>query len=141
VIDDGQIKVIDRKNCGFSYRSSVFKNSKTIVLGATFAFNKVDSAKAQALVKERIELCKRVQDQSGYNFGSVFMECSGKIMKLVKFIHPGYKNGFCYSKKTVNWLVNKKEGTFDQAVRLIKLVQAIHRILGKRAVPEVIIWE
>jgi len=141
VYTQGTIKILKKEQCEFQYRSSIFKNNRYLILGATFTFNKMSIGDSKKLKDERLELCKSVQDNSGYNFGSVFMESDWRIMRLVKIFHPGYKKGVSFSKKNGNWIINRGEGTFNQAMSLIKTVQKIHRILGKKALLEVILWK
>ncbi len=135
-------KVLKKEECNFSYRDSIFKkNNKMIVLGANFCFDSIDKEEAKKRKRERIELVKKVQDNSGYNFGSVFNEHNKYLMQLVRFVHPGYKGGMAFSRKTSNWLINQGEGTYDQSCRLINKVVKIHRILGMRISLEVIMWD
>ncbi|WP_318506979.1 FAD-binding protein [Bacillus sp. T3] len=141
IYDQGNKKVLSKEECDFKYRYSNFKGNKSIILGATFTFKKVDINNSTELKKQRMKLVKEEQDKSGYNFGSVFRERNTIIMHLFKLFHPGYKNGMAFSNMTANWLLNKGEGTYDQAITLIKLVERLHKIIGKKAIPEVIIWK
>lgn len=133
-------KILKKKECQFSYRNSLFKNNKIIILGATFNFDSIDIEETSKRKKERLELVKRTQDYSGYNFGSVFREYNRHIMQLIKLIHPGYKNGMSYSRKTSNWLINKGNGTYEEACVLINKIIKIHRFFGLKAIPEIIKW-
>lgn len=141
VYDKGTIRVFSKYECGFKYRNSIFKNSKFIVLGVKFKFDKIDSNEPRLTKQDRVLFSKKIQDYSGNSFGSVFCEQDRRIMRIIRFIHPGYKNGMAFSKKTSNWLVNKGEGTYSQAITLIKRVEKVHKIVGKEAIPEVIIWK
>jgi UDP-N-acetylmuramate dehydrogenase len=139
--NEGVLKIIDKLECRFSYRNSIFKETEMIVLGATFCFEVINKEEALRKKQDRIELVKKVQDNSGFNFGSVFREHNKYIMQLVKLFHPGYKGGMVYSKKTSNWLINQGNGTYDEAIILLKKVIKWHRILGKRAIMEVAVWD
>ena len=138
---NGDIKVLKKEECTFKYRSSIFKNSNILILGATFCFEKKDIRDSLRDKRQRLEFCKKVQDTNSPNFGSVFLQANNKIMSLIRLFHPGFKNGIKYSKKTNNWLVNCGNGTFRQALFLIKLAQLLHKIVGKKAITEVIIWK
>lgn len=140
ILDHDSINILSKEECGFKYRNSVFKDGKAIVLGATFSFDEVSVDESTRLKQERLALVKERQDNSGYNFGSVFNEKSAIIMQLIKLLHPGYKNGMAFSKKTANWLINNGEGTYEQAIKLINKVEMLHKIIGKKSVPEVRIW-
>lgn len=139
---NGKVKTINKEQCRFDYRNSIFReNSDYIILGCTFKFERKSKEESKRLKEERIKLCKMVQDTSGYNFGSVFKVNDWKVMWFVRNISIVNKKGIHFSKKTPNWMVNKGEGTFKQAIKIIKRVEYLHRIIGKKAVPEVIIWE
>lgn len=142
VYTQGSIKVLKKEECAFGYRMSIFKNNKDyVILGATFSFDKIDVNELKKLKNERITFSKNRQDNSGYNFGSVFMDNDSRIMSMLKKLGPGYKNGVRFSRKTGNWILNSGEGTYDQAIKLINRVEKLHKIIGKKAVPEVIIWK
>ena len=139
---NGEIKTIKKEQCRFDYRNSIFReNPNYIILGCTFKFEYKSKEESEQLKNARIQLCKDVQDKSGYNFGSVFKINDWKVMWLVRKISISNKNGIHFSKKTPNWIINKGEGTFRQATKLIKRVEIMHKMIGKEAIPEVIIWE
>jgi UDP-N-acetylmuramate dehydrogenase len=138
---NGTVQILGKNQCGFEYRTSIFKNKTSIVLGASFNFEKKGISESTNAKKERMAFCALNQDNSKNNFGSVFLSSDWRIMRLMKLLHPGYKNGMAFSKKTPNWLLNKGNGKFQQAIRLIHLVERMHKFLGKKAIPEVIIWK
>lgn len=134
-------KRINKDDCDFGYRNSIFKNKQIVVLGAMFKFNKMSKGESTRRKQERLQLIKKLQDNSGPNFGSVFRESNKYIMELVRLFHPGYPKGMTFSRKTRNWLINQGEGTFDEAITLINRVIKWHELFGTNADPEVIIWE
>lgn len=139
--DKNEVSTLTKDECQFGYRKSIFKEKELIVLGAILTFPSVDIEDAQRKREDRIKLVKELQDNSGYNFGSVFREYNRYIMQVVRLLHFGYKDGMIYSKKTSNWLVNKGNGTYSQAVRLIEKIVKLHRFLGMKIVLEVIRWD
>ena len=139
VLRNQRVFWIKKDECGFQYRDSVFKHSNDLVLEVKMKFDIVSSIEAEQARKERIELCKRNQDNSKPNFGSVFSESNAGIMNLMKRPAFGKKGGIMYSAKTKNWLLNDG-GTFDDALYLIKRVESIHRIVHKPCKREVVIW-
>lgn len=141
VLKDGKKVSMDKSECGFSYRNSVFKGSDMIVLGAEFEFPKFDKEYLAEERKKRMEFSKTRQDYSGSNFGTVFCKSNPKAMGIVKVLHPGYKNGVCFSKKTSNWILNKGNGNFEQALKVIKKAKRINRLFGTEAELEVIVWD
>ena len=78
---------------------------------------------------------------SAPNFGTVFCESNKYIMTLVKKLRLGYQNGCAFSGKTSNWMLRGKEGTFEQAMKLLNKVQKWHRMFGRNCRTEVEIWE
>lgn len=141
VLIDGDIKKFTKNECKFSYRKSIFQDNNYIILGANFKFKEVDIDESKILKKERIELCKKVQDNSAFNFGSVFCVCNGTIMKIISKLSLNNKRGVYFSNKTSNWLCNDGNGDFKQAIKLINRVKKIHRLFNKKIELEVRIWE
>lgn len=141
VLRDGKIVELVKEECEFSYRNSIFKNnSKYIILSVEFLFSEQLSEEGERLIKERITLCKNVQDNSAPNFGSVFMESNNRIMKFVKLL--GIRsNDISFSKKTANWILNRNNGTYEDVIKVMKRVELLHRLFGKKCKTEVIKWE
>lgn len=140
VLKDNEIITLKKDECEFRHRSSIFRNSDYIVLSVKLRFPLQDREVSEKLRKERIQYCKDNQDNSCPNFGSVFRSSSGMIMKLVKNI--GLKRGKArFSKKTLNWILKDKDGNFGDVVKAIDAVKKLHRLVGKQAECEVMIWE
>lgn len=140
VLKDGSIITINKNECLFDYRTSIFKNEKMIVLSCVFCFPEMDKSETEKLKKERITLCREKQDNSAPNFGTVFSKCDSRIMKFVKKVKMGGKHTH-FSGKTENWIINQKGGSYSEAVSAIKKAESIHKILGKKCEREVIVWE
>lgn len=139
--EERKIKTIRKDECQFSYRKSIFKEKDFIVLGAVFNFPSVDIEEARRKREDRIRYVRELQDNSGYNFGSVFREYNKYIMQVFRLLHFGYKDGMMYSKKTSNWLINRGNGSYKQAADLIEKAIRVHRFMGMKIVLEVIKWE
>lgn len=139
--EERKIKTIRKDECQFSYRKSIFKEKDFIVLGGVFNFPSVDIEEARRKREDRIRYVRELQDNSGYNFGSVFREYNKYIMQMFRLLHFGYKDGMMYSKKTSNWLINRKNGSYKQATDLIEKAIRVHRFMGMKIVLEVIKWE
>jgi len=139
--EKGSVFILKKDECKFAYRDSIFKNNKTLVLGATFCFDKMEISASTRAKQERLALCRTMQDNSGYNFGSVFMKSNWRLMQLVRFLNPGFKKGMAFSNKTLNWLINNGDGTFLQAIMLITAVKKLHKILRMKTSLEIIIWK
>ena len=140
-IENGEIKQIKKEECDFLYRYSIFQTMDNIVIiGATFKFLKGNKKEYEKLRKERIELCRKNQDMSLPNFGSVFKKCDLKIMEKVKS-NTKNNNKCFFSAKTSNWLLHGKNGTFKDAIKEINKIKFKHIINRKKCKVEVIIWK
>lgn len=139
VLHAGQIITYTKEECQFSHRTSIFKGTNDIIMEVTFCFEKEEKNELEKRRMERISLHKEKQDMSFPNFGTVFQEADGRILRLIcKWpIHSGKVH---YSSKTANWLLNEG-GTFQDAMRKIDKVKKIHHILGKQIKEEVVIWK
>lgn len=132
-------ETLDKDECGFGYRTSRFQTDTIIILSATFAFPPQSSQESARRVNARRERCKRLQDPSAPNFGSVFRASSRKLMNYVKKLGWS-ENGCSFSKKTSNWMLNAG-GTYSDAITLIARVERLHKLFGKPCDPEVRIWD
>lgn len=142
VYKDGTVTTVNKEECSFDYRTSVFQSMKDcIIIGGLFKFPEMPMEESAAHIQERTEFCKNNQDMSAPNFGTVFSESNKYIMSVVRAIHIGYKNGCAYSTKTKNWMLHGQEGTFEQAMALLNKVNILHKIFGQKCNTEVKIWE
>ncbi|UPO98529.1 FAD-binding protein (plasmid) [Cetobacterium somerae] len=134
-------KILNKSECDFSYRHSVCKEKKIFVIGVIFNFEKMEKIESDKRKKTRMELVRRLQDNSGYNFGSVFRQNNKYLMQIIKFIGLGNSKGVHFSKKTSNWIINNGNGSFKEAYNLIEKIKKIHKFLGFNAITEVILWK
>ena len=134
----GEVKTLDRAECGFSYRNSVFKNGEYLILSVKFRFKSGTAEEFEAGIKERLDHCKQHQDASKPNFGTVFCKADNRVMRFVAKLDKNAR-GVHFSQKTRNWLINEN-GTFKQAISRIKRVKRLHRLIFKKCKTEVIIW-
>ena len=140
IIKDGEVIELEKEDCQFKRRNSVFKNSDIIVLGAEFQFREGNPDEFLKLREDRIKYIKQFQDNSKPNFGTVFCKADSHIMGVIQRLEKNKNSGVHYSSKTRNWLLNDN-GTFQQAVNEINIVKKIHRFLHRQCEPEVIIWK
>jgi len=139
VIQDGMVREISKDDCQFKRRSSIFKGSDIVVLGALFSFTAGNPEDFVRLQEERIEHVRKVQDNSKPNFGTVFCCADSHIMGFVQKCHKR-NAGVCFSPKTKNWLLNDN-GTFEQATKEINWVKKLHKFFRRCCETEVIIWK
>ena len=137
---DGKVVTFKKDDCGFSYRKSIFQElNKCIILGATFAFDNVPKEESQRRKKERIDHCKQCQDNSAYNFGTVFCKANKIVMEFVRLTSRKQK-AVSFSAKTRNWLLNDGTGKFSDTIGEMNRVKRLHGYLGLPCQEEVVIW-
>ncbi len=142
ILKNGEKKTLTKEECGYAFRTSVFQTyDDCIILGAQFRFPEMTKEQAQKGIDDRLALCKKTQDMSYPNFGTVFCVSNTKIMDLVRKMHIGYKNGCTYSPVRKNWMLNREEGNFRQAMKLLDKVKRLHKFFRKECKCEVRIWE
>lgn len=112
-----------------------------LIISAIFKFRKKENKEAESEIKKRIAWSRQHQDLKYSNCGSVFREYDDFIVRSFRRFPPfGIHLPFFrtqFSRKTSNWI--NCDGTASwPIVFIIRLVQAVHVVAGKRAVTEVI---
>ena len=142
VLEDGQVKTYTKDECEFGYRTSVFQKKNCIILSAIFSFDRISPEEGKRLQMARVRLCKQFQDNKYPNAGTTFCESDPRIMNIIqKISSKKATKGVHFSFKTSNWLQNRGEGTYNEAVKLINRVKFLHKILGKPCKLEYKVWE
>ncbi len=140
VFIDGKIVRIEKDQCGFGYRKSIFGSmDAAFIIGAEFVFPECDIGESEKRKSERIMLCRNSQDTSAPNMGSVFSKFCPEIVSLVQK-STGKKYKVRFSEKTGNWLLNEG-GTYEEALFLINTVKIIHELLNEDCELEIKIWK
>ena len=140
-IYNGEIVTLSKEECLFQYRNSIFKHSDYLIIGVLFKFSEMKIEESKRLKNERIKLCREKQDSSGFNFGSVFCKYNSTIMKVAPLLRVEFNSNVRFSKKTQNWICNSGKGTYKQTLKLIKLLELMHKMSLKKIEREVIVWE
>ena len=95
----------------------------------------------QSEIRKRINWCHEHQDLSAPNCGSVFRVYHAPILRRFRGLPPwGIRWPVLraqFSRKVNNWIICKS-GRSWSVVLLIRMVQLVHRLFGKHAIPEVI---
>jgi UDP-N-acetylmuramate dehydrogenase len=85
-------------------------------------------------IVDRLAYAKETQDLSAPNCGSIFKECDARIQNRLRGLRIGKAR---FSPKIANWIVNN--GKSPWPVRALICVSVIvHRLLGRRAVLEIV---
>ncbi|MFH1838603.1 MAG: UDP-N-acetylmuramate dehydrogenase [Candidatus Kuenenbacteria bacterium] len=146
-IDNFEIETYSKKECNFSYRSSIFKKIKNrIILSVSLKFKNSSVEKINKKIKKIIS--KRIQQQpQGISAGSFFKKVivnDAKIIKIFKdkgglkfennkisagwFIEQcGLKGkkigGAIVSEKHANFIINTGQATAEDVIMLISLIK------------------
>lgn len=129
-----------KEDCNFSYRNSIFKSGKYIILGAEIKIDKQDIEISNERIEKRKEFCKKNQEWGKGCFGSCFSNRSGIVLNILAIFYKN-KHGIKMSKKNYNWLVNDGTGSYKQAMSIINKVYFLHKLFHKECEREVIIWK
>lgn len=140
VIENGKIVTYSKDECLFGYRFSVFQNKQCVIISAIFRFDEIDPEEGVSRQKQRISLSRENQDNSFPNLGTTFCKCEPNILKMILKLSSRNEQGVHFSRKCANWLQNRGQGTFDEAINRIALVEKIHKIFGKECRCEYTIW-
>ncbi|MCK9577979.1 UDP-N-acetylmuramate dehydrogenase [bacterium] len=142
-----EIKIIEKNNCNFSYRSSLFKeNNEYIIISAAFAFKKNNTENIKNKIQENIKR-RAGKHPKGFSAGSIFKNYEGiidnklfkKYPELEKFqergvVPIGYLVEKCNLKGTRigdakisdehgNFIINLGQAKSDNILKLIVLVK------------------
>ena len=125
--EDLNFKVIKKENCDFSYRNSLFKNSKKIVLGCKIKLINGDKEKIKEIMEKCINKRKSSQPLEYPNSGSIFKNLDD--VKAWKLIEDSGLKGYKYkdalvSDKHSNFIVNTKNASGEDIRILIDIIKA-----------------
>lgn len=138
IYSDGKVKKLSKEQCFFSKRTSIFHGDSAVILGAEFVFPKQNIEISRKKIAERLAISKS-QDKSGGNCGSVFKVCNSRLMRIIKFLHLSC-GGACFSKKTVNWIVNTNNASYYDVKKLVGKVVFFHKLFRQKIETEFIDW-
>ena len=126
VIREGKIVNIKKEEIDINYRHTSFKNSKDIIVRATFALESGDISAMEEIVKDNSTKRLKSQPLEYRNAGSVFKnpegDYAGRLIEAVGL--KGYSIGDAsVSMKHANFIINKGNATSKDITDLIKLIQ------------------
>lgn len=131
---------LKREEIGISHRQTMFTGIQTkLVLRAIFRFPKIEMTESP--IRKRAHWARDNQDLASPNCGSVFRDCHRPLVARFRFFPPwgiripGFRTQ--YSRRVNNWIITRSPSP-RPTVFLIRLVQFAHRLIGKRAVTEII---
>ncbi len=149
VCRDDKLVLLNKAECEFSYRNSVFKRNKDIILSAEFNLKKGDVKTSQELIKKFIAV-RKGQPYSKPSSGCIFMnapmtdadEIRKKFAgeeKVEEFINRGQLpsswlidkaglkgktiGGIQVSEDHANYLINVGGGTAEHVIQMISFIK------------------
>lgn len=138
---DGEKEVtVPRAEIDLAHRRTMFTGVQDkLIVRATFVFPKVDNVANE--VRKRAHWARDNQDLASPNVGSIFRSYHRPILRMMRRMPPG---GISYplfrtqfSRRVNNWIITRSKSS-RPIVFMIRLVQVVHRLFGKRAETEVI---
>lgn len=126
LVYDGEVKLINKEDIQYSYRNTMFKNTKTIILAGVFRIVKGDQFKAKEIIKENMLSRKIKQPLEFPNAGSVFKNpenlSAGKLIDECNL--KGLKvGGAMVSEKHANFIINFDNATSSDIISLIEIIK------------------
>jgi len=122
-----KVKILKDKDCKFSYRDSIFKKNKNlIILSAIFQLKKGKKSEIKKKIKENLHHRKERQPLNFPSAGSVFKNPLGfSAGELIdKCGLKGKRVGNVkISEKHANFIVNLGKGKAEDVIKLIKLIK------------------
>jgi len=126
-INNEKIKIFKNKNCQFSYRNSIFKKNKSlIVVSLVLKLKKGDKKEMEKKIKEYSDYRKRHQPLNFSSAGSIFVNPEGfSAGQLIeKCGLKGKKIGEAQiSKIHANFIVNRNRAKAKDVKKLINLMK------------------
>lgn len=124
--EDGSVETMTPTDLEFSYRFSTFQEEPWIVLGAKLSGTFKDKEVVKKTILEAIQKRLDSQPLRDRTFGSVFRNPSGNYagQLLETYGFKGYELGpVRMSEKHANFMVNRGDATFADAIKLIEKIQ------------------
>jgi len=125
-LKNGKVSKFSNNQCGFSYRHSIFKNTKYVILKVILSLKQLEESVIDFKQKEILN--KRLQSQpyETLNCGSVFkkigQESAGKVIDKLGL--KGVKIGDIeISSKHANFFINNGNASFEDFEKLISFVK------------------
>ncbi len=127
VIRCGKLITLDKKDIIYSYRNSMFKDQKDLIISGTFLLKKeLDNQELLQIIKEERLKRQNTQPLEYPNAGSVFKNpvnnYAGKLIEECQL--KGYNINDAYvSLKHANFIINKGHATSKDIKELISYIQ------------------
>lgn len=124
-LNDMEVKTMKVEKALWGYRCSPFQKMKAVILSAKFRMQQSTKERIAANIQKRKEIALSTQEGNKPSCGSVFHTYNKYLMYLLRGRRVA---GACYSKKTLNWISNDREGTSDDIIALIQKAHRLHQL-------------
>ena len=124
VYKDGGIVTLDKKECGYSYKKSVFMQDKSIILGVFFDLKRAKNGEIQERLREYSS--RRKDLPTGKSLGCIFKNpdgfTAGKLIEGagLKGLRVG---GAVVSTKHANFIINDNRASVKDVKSLILIIK------------------
>lgn len=136
--ENGNIELLNKEECCFSYRNSVFLKGKRIILSVYLELEEKTFEAIEDGINERKQYALEKLDDRRPSCGSIFNISNGTIMRKLMGLRIG---GAEWSPKKSDWISNRGNATNMQVRMLIYIACFLHRITFKPYHLEVEIWK
>lgn len=128
ILDENlNVKTLKKEDISYGYRTTLFKETKDIILSAKLQMEKGDYEESRALVKDRLERRLASQPLEYPSAGSVFRNPSKEQPSGMLIEQVGLKGktigGAQISSKHANFIVNVNNATASDIKELIDLIK------------------
>lgn len=127
--DTNEIRTEGVDKSKYGHHNSPYQNMNCVILSCKVKLKKQSSEETESLIKERLDLCKRIQDTSKPNCGSVFSKGNKYIFKLFQVLGTRSGNAM-FSKKTSDWIINTGGATATDIKKLVTKMTRAHKLIG-----------
>lgn len=142
-LEDRKVVIFSADQCDFSHRHSVFQNDRYIILGAYIKCVSIDYNDAKNIRNARLQFCREHFEYGKGCFGTCFSTVNYRILKMVSLCWKmlGFGKGkVTFGQNNRNWLVNHGNGSYRDAMRIIKVCKRAHYLFFQKIECEIIIW-
>jgi len=135
IFDGNQIKVLNKYECCFNYRSSIFSYHKNwVILSANFKLDYQPKAIGEKKIRERIEYVNKTQNRRYPNAGSIFKRKSCYGLRILRGLRIGN------AQIDDNWIYNLGNAKAKDVLFLIRLAQISQILTFVKPKLEIEIW-
>lgn len=123
---NNKIITLSKDECGFAYRSSIFKKNNYKIISAQMHYTKGDSSRFTEDIEKIINFRKKHQPLKFPNIGSIFKNPQGCYAG--KLIEDLGLRGFSIGGAQIwehhaNFIINKNNATYNDVIELIETIQ------------------